>query len=81
MVWCGHDEDDDAEGEDDETPVYLHSGKLQILNREHLAEKMEEARQIILERNRGSIRRKSNVVSESIGDDCFKVFNQNNKIK
>ena len=74
-----HDDDDDDD--DDETPVYLHSGKLQIQNREQLADKMTEARQLILERNSGSIRGKSNLVIESIGDVCFKVVNNANKIQ
>ena len=73
-----HDDDDD---DDDETPVYLHSGKLQIKNRDQLADKMAEARQLILERNSGSIRGKSNLVIESIGDVCFKVVNNANKIQ
>ena len=68
------DEDDDEEN----IPVYLPSGKLQILNREQMAGKMEEARQIILERNSGSIRRKSNVVIDSIGKVCFKLVNNAN---
>ena len=73
---CGHDQDND-----DEKPVYLPSGKLPIPNREQLAAKIQEAHHIILERNSGSIRSKSNVVSESIGDVCFKVINQKNKLK
>ena len=56
-----HDEDDDDD-EDEVTPVYLHTGKLQIQNRDQLSDKLEEARQIILERNSGSIRGKSNVI-------------------
>ena len=78
-VACGHEqgEEDDA----DDTPVYLHWGKRQIPNGDHLAEKMEEARQIILERNSGSIRCKSKVVIESIGDVCFKMVNDTKKDK
>ena len=71
-----HDEDD----EEYETPVYLHSGKLQIKNREQLAAKIAEARQRIIERNSCSIQDKSNQVSESIGHVCFKECNQNNKL-
>ena len=78
---CHDDDDDDDEDEDDATPVYLHSGKLQIQNRDQLANKMDESRQIILERNSGSIRGKSNVIIESIGDVCFKVVNNANKIQ
>ena len=74
-----HDDDDDDE--DDETPVYLHSGKLQIQNRDQLSGKMAEAPQVIIERNSGSIRGKSNLVIESIGDVCFKVVNNANKIQ
>ena len=73
-----HDDDDD---DDDETPVYLHSGKVQIQNRDQLAGKMAEARQLILEWNSGSIRGKSNLVIESIGDVCLKVVNNANKIQ
>ena len=72
---------DDDGADDDETPVYLHSGKLQIQNGEQLSDKMAEARQLILERNSGSIRGKSNLVIESIGDVCFKVVNNANKIQ
>ena len=74
-------EDDDDDDEDHATPVYLHSGKLQIQNREQLVDKMAEARQLILERNSGSLRGKSNLVIESIGDVCFKVVNNANKIQ
>ena len=73
--------DDGVDDDDDETPVYLHSGKLQIQNREQLSDKMTEARQLILERNSGSIRGKSNLVIESVGDVCFKVVNNANKIE
>ena len=76
---CQDDEDDDDD--DEETPVYLHSGKLQIQNRHQLPDKRAEARQLILERNSGSIRGKSNLVIESIGDVCFKVVNNANKIQ
>ena len=65
-----HDDDDD-----EVRPVYLHSGKLQIPNTDFLAAKMAEARQIILERNSVSIRGKSNVVIDSIGNVCFKLVN------
>ena len=78
---CEHDEDDDNEDEYDETPVYLHSGKLSIPNRERLAEKMEEPRQFILEINSESILSKPNVVIESSGDVCVKVVTHNNKVK
>ena len=71
-----HDDDD----EDEVTPVYLHSGKLQIQNRDQLADKMAEARQLILQLNSGSIRGKSNVVIESIRHVCFKVVINANKI-
>ena len=76
-----HDDDDDDDDEDDETTVYLHSGKLQFLNREKMAGKREEQRQIILARNSGSIRGKSNVVIESIGDVGFKSVNNAKKIE
>ena len=72
---CHDDDDDDDEDEDDATPVYLHSGKLQIKNREQLADRMAKPRQSILERDSGSIRGKSNLVIESIGDVCFNVVN------
>ena len=70
-IRCHDDADDDDE--DEETPVFLHYGKLQIQNRDQLSVKIEEARQIILERNSGSIRGRSNLVIESIGDVCFKI--------
>ena len=70
----GHDEDDD-EDDDNETPLHLHSGKLRIPNRDQLPQKMEEARQILIERNSGSIRGKSNVDIDSIGNVCFKSVN------
>ena len=49
---CAHVEDDDEDA-DEKAPVSLHTGNLQIPNREHLLEKMEEARQIILYQVRG----------------------------
>ena len=79
--WFRCHDDDDDDDEDEVTPVYLHSGKLQIQNRDQLSDKIEEARQIILERNSGSIRGRSNLVIESIGDVCFKVVNNANKIQ
>ena len=79
--WFRCPDDDDDHDDDDETPVYLHSGKLQILNRNQLAARMAEARQIILERNSGSIRSKSNVVIDSIGTVCFKLVNNTNLVK
>ena len=60
--WFGCHDDDDDDEDDTETPVYLHSGNLKILNRGQVTGKMAEARQLILERNRGSIRGKSNLV-------------------
>ena len=73
--------DDDADDDEEyETPVYLHSGKLQIKNREQLATNMAEARQRITERNSGSIPSKSNKVIDSIGHVGFKVINQTNKL-
>ena len=75
-----HDDYDDDDEEEYETPVSLHSGKIQIKNREQLAAKMAEARQSITERNSGSIQGKSNQVIHSIGHVCFKVINQNNKL-
>ena len=60
--WFRFNYDDDYDDvEDEETPLYLHSGKLQIQNRDQLADKMAEARQLILERNSGSIRGKSKI--------------------
>ena len=76
---CQDDYDDDDD--EDATPVYLHSGKLRIQNREQLEGKMSEARQFILERNSGSIRGKSNLVREARGDVCFNVVNNANKIQ
>ena len=73
-----HDDDDDDE--EYETPLYLHSGKLQINNREQVAAKMAEARQRLTERNIGSIQGKSNQVNDWIGRVCFKLINQNNKL-
>ena len=46
------DEDDEHQG----MSVYLHSGKLQVRNRGQLAGKMQEAKQLILQRNNGPIR-------------------------
>ena len=69
-----HD-DDDADDEEYETPIYLHSGELQINNREQLAAKMADAGQRIAES--GNIKGKSNQVIGSIGHVCFKVINQN----
>ena len=77
---CCHDDDDDEDDEEYETPVYLHSGNLQIKNREQMAAKMAEARQRITESCSDSIQRKSNQVIVSIGNVCFKVSNQNNKL-
>ena len=72
-----HDEDDD----DEVSPVYLHTGKLQIPNRDYLAAKMTEARQIILERNSVSIRGKWTVVIDSIGNVCVKLVNNANLLQ
>ena len=63
-----HSHDDGTDDKDDEeyeTSVYLHSGQLQIQNREQLAAKMGEARQRINES--GNIQAKSNQVIASIG--------------
>ena len=70
-----HDDDLDEEYE---TPVYIHSGKLQIKNREQLAAKMAEARQRIIESKSDSIQGKSNKVIVSCGHVCFKVSNKHN---
>ena len=61
--------------------VYLHSGKLQVRNRGQLARKMEEAKQLILQRNSGPVRGNTNLVIESVGDVCFKVINNANKVQ
>ena len=87
--WTRDDDEDDEEdcfglndNEDDEhqgMSVYLHSGKLQVRNRAQLTGKMEEAKRLILQRNNGPIRGKTNLVLESIGDVCFKVINNAKK--
>ena len=69
------DEDDEHHG----TSVYLHSGKLQVRNRGQLAAKMEEAKQLILQKHNGPIQGKTNLVLESIGDVCFNVINNPKK--
>ena len=75
---CHEDEDDDAaDDDDDDSPVYLHSGRFKIPSREQLAARIAHARHIILERNSDSIRGNSNVMTESIGDVCFKVHKKN----
>ena len=76
--WFGlHDDEDD---EHHAMSVYLHSGKLQIRNRGHLAGKMQEAKQLILQRNSSPIRGKTNLVIKSVGDVCFKVINNTKKV-
>ena len=75
------DEDDECEVSDDDSPVYFHSEKLQITNRDHLAAKMAEARQIILEPKRDSIPGNSNLLIDSIGKVCFKLVNNPNHVK
>ena len=81
-LFPSHDDEDHDDDDDDEdvSPVYLHSGRTQIPNREQMGARMAEARHIILERNSGSIWGNSNVVIDSIGDVCFKVIN-NSKLK
>ena len=76
--WFHQHDDDEEEDDEMDNPIYLHTWKLYIPNKLHLAEKLEETRQIILLRNSGSIRGKSNVVIESIGNTCFKVFTNAN---
>ena len=39
--WFRSHEDQDDDVDDEETPVYLHSGLLPILNRDHLATKWQ----------------------------------------
>ena len=75
-----HDDDDDVDYDMD-SPVYLHTVKLYIPNKLHLAEKMEETRQIIIQRISGRILGKSNVVIESIGNMCIKVFTNSNPVR
>ena len=70
-----HDEDDEHQG----MSVYLHSGKLQVRNRGQLVGKMEEAKQLILQKNNGPIRGKTNLYIKSIGDVCFKVIDNTRK--
>ena len=79
--WDDEHDDEDDDDDDMENPVYLHTGKIYIPTKLHLAEKLEEARQIILQRNNGSIRGHSNVVIESIGNMCFKVFTNANPVR
>ena len=56
---------DEQDSEADEgSPAYFHKGKLHIQNRDQLSQTMNQARQIILERNSSSICGKSNVVLE-----------------
>ena len=65
----GNAEDFEDDEEEEDRPVFLHSGKFEIPNRDHLAARIAEARQIILERNSGSIRCKSNIVIETKSSD------------
>ena len=74
------DEDEADEDDDDEvdTPFYLQTGKLYITTRQHVPEMVMDATQINLDRNSGSIRQKSNVVMDSLGTLCLKLFKQGN---
>ena len=71
-----HDENDEHQG----ASVYLNSGKLQVRDRGQLVGKMEEAKQLILQKNNGPIRGKTNLVIESIGDVSFKLINNTKKV-
>ena len=54
-------------------PVFLHTGKLVITNREEVEEKLQKAMMVILKRNSDSIREKSGLVINSIENTRFKV--------
>ena len=77
--WFGHHDDEDDEHH--ALSVYLHSDKLQVRNRGQLTVKMEEAKQLILQTKSGPIRGKTNLVIKSVGDVCFKVINNANKVQ
>ena len=72
---------DDQDDEHDAMSVYLHSSKIQVRNGGKLARKMQEANQVILQRNIGPIRGETNLLIESVGDGCFNVINNANKIQ
>ena len=55
------------------SPVFLHSCKLVITNRDEVEEKLEKAKLVILMRNSDSIRGKSGMVIKSIENTRFKV--------
>ena len=55
------------------SPVFLHTGKLVITNRDEVEEKLEKAKMVILMRNSDSIRGKSGLVIKSIENTRFKV--------
>ena len=53
--------------------IYLHTGKLVILRRSQLDEKVEQAMQVILQRNYGFIRGKSGLIIDTIRNARFKI--------
>ena len=79
-IGCVHDEEGDDD-DDDDTPVYLLSGKQMIMNRDHRPAWIAEGRQIVLLRNSGNIRGKSNVVIVSNGKVCFWIVKNANRLK
>ena len=54
-------------------PVFLHTGKLVITNREEVEEKLQKAMMVILKRNSDSIREKSGLVINSNENTRFNV--------
>ena len=55
------------------SPVFLHTGKIVITNRDEVEEKLEKAKMVILMRNSDSTRGKSGLVIKSIDNTRFKV--------
>ena len=53
--------------------IYLHTGKLVILGRAQLDEKVEQAMHLILQRNYGFIRGKSGLIIDTIRNARFKI--------
>ena len=86
LVACCDDDDDGEDEEDDEdeevhASLERHSDKPNIPTRQHVPEKMEEAWQMILQRNSCSVSQKSNVVIDSICNVCIYMVNKAKQLK
>ena len=62
--WSAILDDEDDDDDEMDNPVVLHTGNLQVPDQHHMAENMEEEKEMLLQGNSGSIRGKSNVVIE-----------------